>query len=395
MSPADAILDKLLARAERSRVKLSDRVIRESLKSPDNPFWTLGYDQRNALYERMRAAEKAGCVQLEWSRLGGDDRPLEGIVLSDLDRLAKFLGRATNAKNVDDAKAMLRPWLDNERVAEVIRAWESMKQVRTLGPESAADFADALKVLTITRAESMDELIARPLSTRLFGNSKRIEALIRHLDILTAESLVAPARHLHEVLGELGISKEPQPFLVAGSGTLLLAPHQVCQIVRPFIGVSNREVYGYQGAPAWVVTIENLTTFHQAARLLVGREDGLVIYTGGMPSPAWRSAFSFVIKSLPDSSKIYHWGDFDEGGFRIARVLQTTASGVGKSIRPWLMDLKSTRYNSVPSTSAIAANMARYANDCGWHDICGQLRSLEKPFTAEQEGQVVLLPDTG
>lgn len=392
MSPADDILDKLLDRAERSRVKQTVRTIRESLKSPDHLFWTLGYDQRNALYERMRAAEKASCVRLEWSRLGGDDRPLEGIVVTDLDRLAKFLGRATNTHVVDRAKTILSPWLNDDRVAEIIRAWENLKPVRTLGPDSASDFADALKVVATARSESIDELIARPLSTRLFGNSKRIEALIRHLDILTADSLAAPSRHLLEVLGELGISKEPQPFLVAGSGTLQLKPHQDCPIARPFIGVSNREVSGYQGSPAWVLTIENLTTFHQVARLLLGREDGLVIYTGGMPSPAWRSAFSAVIRNLLDSINIYHWGDFDEGGFRIAGVLQATASGVGKVIQPWLMDLTSTSNNSVPSTPSVAANMARYAANCGWHDICEQLRSLENPFTAEQEGQCISLP---
>lgn len=394
MSPADELLHKLLDRAERSRVKQTLRTIRESLKSPEHQFWSLGYDQRNGLYERMRAAEKAGCVRLEWSRLGGDDRPLEGIVVTDLDRLAKFLGRPTNTHVVDRAKAILSPWLNDDRVNEIIRAWENLKPVRTLGPDSAVDFADALKVVSTARAESMDELIVRPLSTRLFGNSKRIEALIRHLDILTADSLSAPARHLLEVLGEMGISKEPQPFLVAGSGTLHLKPDQDCPIARPFIGVSNREVSGYQGSPAWVLTIENLTTFHQVARLLVGRKDGLVIYTGGMPSPAWRSAFIAVIHNLPDSVKIYHWGDFDEGGFRIARVLQATASGVGKVIQPWLMDLTSTLNNSVPSTQPIAANMARHATNCGWHDISDQIQSLENPFTAEQEGQSIRLPDS-
>lgn len=394
MSPADEILNKLMARAERARVKQSDRVVRESLKSPDNPFWTLSYDQRNALYERMRAAEEVGCVKLEWSRLGGEDRPLEGVVLSDLDRLAQFLGRVTNARVVDEAKEMLAPWLDNERVIDVIRAWENLKSVRTLGPESAADFVDALKVVSTARAESNDELIVRPLSTRLFGNSKHIEALIRHIDILTADSLTASARHPHEVLGELGITKEPQPFLVAGAGTLKLRPNQDCPIARPFIGVSNSDISGYQGAPAWVLTIENLTTFHQAARMLVGREDGLVIYTGGMPSPVWRQAFSAVIINLPERTKIYHWGDFDEGGFRIARVLQTAALGVGKVILPWLMDVESARNKSVPSSTAIASYMANYANDCGWHDIFQQLRGLDNPFTAEQEGQIVKLPNT-
>lgn len=395
MSPADAILDKLLARAERARVKQSDRVIRESLKSPDNPFWTLSYDQKSALYERMRAAQNAGCVRLEWSKLGGEDRPLEGIIVTDLDRLAKFLGRATNFTAVDNAKAILTPWLDNDRVGEVIRAWENLKLVRTLGPESAPDFADALKIVETARAETIDELIARPLSTRLFGNSKRLEALIRLLDILTADTLTAPARHPHEVLGELGITKEPQPFLVAGAGTLHLNPDQDCTIARPFIGVSNREVSGYQGTPDWVLTIENLTTFHQAARLLVGREDGLVIYTGGMPSPAWRSAYLNVLVGIPEQCKIYHWGDFDEGGFRIARILQKTASLFCKTIEPWLMDIESTRLSKLQTTPSVAKNMARYAEECQWNQICNQILSLENPYTSEQESQTVVLPRLG
>src|SRR5690606_21024339 len=112
-----------------------------------------------------------------------------------------------------------------------------------------------------------------------------------------------------------------------------------CTIVRPYVGVAPRSVGGLTSAPAWVLTIENLTTFHLAAAALKGRQDGLVVFTGGMPSPAWVAGFIRLTGNLPHSTLFYHWGDIDVGGFRIAARLQEVAVPIGSSLQPWLMDL--------------------------------------------------------
>src|SRR5690606_9569914 len=118
-----------------------------------------------------------------------------------------------------------------------------------------------------------------------------------------------------------GLVKEPQPFLLAGTGRVLLASCDACPVVKPFVGVSNRAITSYVGSPRWILTIENLTTFHAASQALDG-DAGLVIYTAGMPSPTWCTAFQRILASLPASITVYHWGDIDPGGFRIAAYLR-------------------------------------------------------------------------
>ncbi|HLL18346.1 MAG TPA: Wadjet anti-phage system protein JetD domain-containing protein, partial [Rubrivivax sp.] len=226
----------------------------------------------------------------------------------------------------------------------------------------------------------------RALSVSLFANSKRIEQLARPLDLLTAESLSAPARHWDEVFALLGLVKEPQPFLVAGTGSIGLWSDQSCAIVKPFMGVSNKAVRAYVGSPNWVLTIENLTTFHLASQLLDGRA-GLIVFTGGMPSPSWCRAYAFLLKALPVAVPAYHWGDIDQGGFRIAAYIKEKCLG-DRPYLPWLMDTASLQGPTTPASDAVSNAMARSAAKAGWVAL-GQ--SMQ-PFCIEQEGVEVALP---
>ncbi|MBP5090744.1 hypothetical protein HUS91_35680, partial [Pseudomonas chlororaphis] len=183
-----------------------------------------------------------------------------------------------------------------------------------------------------------EDRIVRQLSVQLFGNSKRLEALSKHIDILTAETLSSPTRHWSEVFGALGLSKEPQPFLLAGVGKLRLTNQADCAILQPYLGVANTVVTGYLGTANWLLTIENLTTFHQAARVLGATPKGLILYTAGMPSPSWGQAYQRILASLPNATPVYHWSDHDEGGFRIAARIAQFAAQAGFALRPWSMD---------------------------------------------------------
>ena len=71
---------------------------------------------------------------------------------------------------------------------------------------------------------------------------------------------------------------------------------------------------------------------------MTGRTDGLVVFTGGMPSPAWVAGFRRLTERLSQSSTFYYWGDIDVGGFRIAARLREVEVSEGVSLQPWLMD---------------------------------------------------------
>jgi hypothetical protein len=386
MALAEDVLSRLLQRGERAALSGSERAIQERFSDAGSDYWRMGLSERDKTHERFLAAEKAGAVNLKWARQGGEDRPLEVVRLRDLDKLATFIGAQTAASAIARAGEILAPWLaSTPRVREILERWGALKNVRGLTPSAAGDFADALRVLDAAAASPDEDQIVRVLSARLFGDSKRIEHLVRHLDVLTGETFLATARHWDEVLSPLGLVKEPQPFLVAGAGHLLLADSEECPVVRPFVGVASKAITGYRGSPAWVLTIENLTPFHLASQLDgVGR--GLVIYTGGMPSPAWARAYRSILASLPANVPVYHWGDVDVGGFRIAAQIRRHIVG-DRSYLPWLMDASKMR-GAWEAGEGDSKEMARQIELAGWSN------QITHPigFLQEQEQLTIHLP---
>lgn len=386
MALAEDVLSRLLQRGERAALSGSERAIQERFSDAGSDYWRMGLSERDKAHERFLAAEKAGAVDLKWARQGGEDRPLEVVRLRDLDTLATFLGAQTAASAITRAGEVLAAWLERiPRVGEILERWGALKNVRGLTPSAAADFADALRVLDAAAASREEDQIVRVLSARLFGDSKRIEHLVRHLDVLTGETLLATARHWEEVLSPLGLVKEPQPFLVAGVGHLLLADSEECPVVRPFVGVASKAITGYRGSPAWVLTIENLTPFHLASQL-DGVRRGLVIYTGGMPSPAWARAYRSILASLPANVPVYHWGDVDVGGFRIAAQIRRHIVG-DRSYLPWLMDA-SKMLGAREAGEGDSKEMARQIALAGWSN------QITHPigFLQEQEQLTIHLP---
>lgn len=391
MPLADETLAHLLLRGERARLRGSDRIVRMVFSDPAAAYWRQSYEQRQQCHMRFIAAEKAGAVRLTWSRQGGEDRPLEQVRLQDVDRLASFLGTATASQSVEAAQDILTPWLEtSSRVTELLEAWTHLKQPRGFGTDSALDFADALRVLDALGRQDADDQTVRVLSRHLFQDTKRIEALSRHIDLLTAEHLSAPARQQEEVFGALGLLKEPQPFLAAGAGALILQGSRECPIAWPFVGVSNRYVTGYAGTPAWILSIENLTTFHLASQH-ADAAAGLILFTGGMPSPSWCRAYAGILESIPETVPVYHWGDIDQGGFRIAAHIASRCIR-RHAFHPWLMDAEELDEAACSDvTEVIRAGMARHARNAGWEALSRRM----PPRTLEQEGIAIRLPNGG
>jgi hypothetical protein len=389
MSLADDVLQRLLARGERARLRASDRAIRESFTSPDSLFWKQSLDERDAFHLRMRQAAASGAVALQWAKQGGDDRPLASVRLLDLDRLATYLGATTRADQAQLAARRLEHWCARyPRVGEILERWRVLKPAHGLTPDDAGDLEEALRVMDELERMGRKDQVLRAFSASFFHDSKRIESLARHLDALTCDSLGAPARPAREVFSTLGLVKAAMPFLIAGQGMLKLAAGQQCPVVTPYLGVAPDAVEGFAGTPGWVMAVENLTTFHQAADLVAQRGGGLVVYTGGMPSPSWCRAYAALLASLASDIPTYHWGDVDEGGFRIAAHIRVHCVGPQRLYQPWLMsiDARTRGARQIPLGSLQA--MQRSARRAGWLDLVDHLQA----FAIEQEALPVDLP---
>lgn len=312
---------------------------------------------------------------------------IERIDLVDVAKLAMLLGEVPHATKVQSAREVLAIRVGEHTVLlDVLSCWEKLKRVRGTGPDDAVHWAAACDVITYCRSQlsqGVIEIPVRDASARLFKDSKRIESLVPCLDALLAANIEDDARPESEVLQELGLYREQQPVRLAGN-ILVRRERGSFPLDRPYCALPPSTVQGIESTPSQVLTIENQTTFHSWARQHCD-SDVLCIYTAGMPSPAWRVMYGKLLAGLPVKTPVFHWGDVDEGGFRIAAVLSRCAAEVGHTLRPWKM-----RPADVPESQRRKASahtverMVKYASEAGWSDIAHELKKAK--FVAEQEG---------
>ncbi|WP_167285098.1 Wadjet anti-phage system protein JetD domain-containing protein [Marilutibacter alkalisoli] len=354
-------------------------------------------EAREAFHARIALAEREGAIEVERARFG-EERLLR-LRLADLDRLAAHLGIRLLSDRVGEAAAMLDTATgDWPIVASVLEAWRLGRKVRGSGPEAARDLFDATTVAGDRIHEERDERLLRRESIRLFDDSKRLERLTPWLDLLLAGDLAPSGLSREEVWASLGLRRAPQPMLVSGVGTVVLrgeATPATLPLVRPYLGLPIEAVETVAARARYVLTIENLASFHDAAAAvsLPGHADGLLIYTAGMPSPAWRALYGRILRALPTGTAVLHWGDIDEGGFRIAASLASVAADAGRPLLPWLMspsDLATRPEGCTPPTPATLRRMQHWARRAGWASLASGLEL--DPLELEQEALAPVFP---
>jgi len=313
---------------------------------------------------------------------------IERVELVDVVKLASILGKVPHAMRVQSARQALATHLGGHPVLiDVLSSWERLKKVRGTGPDVAANWVMACEVIAYCQdqvALGVAETPVRDASARLFKDSKRIEFLVPCLDVLLAGNVEDDARPEAEVLQELGLYREPQPAYLAGN-IVLRRERGAFPPDCPYGALPPSTVLGLGSMPSQVLTIENKTTFHVWARQHCD-SDVLCLYTAGMPSPAWRAMYLRLLSDLPVSTPVLHWGDVDEGGFRIAALLSRCAAESGHVLRPWKMrpaDVPDSLRRVAPTRTL--DRMVKYASEAGWSDIAHEL--AEAKLVAEQEGR--------
>ncbi len=386
MSPAQQALIRLLRSGERARSQGKS----EAVSLPMTPAKCPEYATLRTLSEietfdaEIALAVRAGAIAAERERFGEHPRLLRLQLLS-LERLGAHLGVDLLSAQVMQAAAQLAESIPAfPIVQDVLDAWTRGRQVRGHGTEAARDIADAAKAVLACRGDDTQERLLRRESVRIFRDSKRLEALSPWLDLLLTGELTASGLDNAQIWSALGLRREPQPVLVAGHGTAIL-PQTTIAMCRPYLGLPVDAVHTIETQARYVLTIENLTSFHDAARALPD-DDALLIYTGGMPSPAWRAFFARLLGSLPADCRLYHWGDIDEGGFRIAAQLAMVVNAEGRNLLPWLMspqNFDTAALDAEAPSAACLKKMTYWADKAGWQQIASALQ--QTPIRIEQE----------
>lgn len=335
--------------------------------------------------ETFLAARDAGAVTLQRDKLNPNDGLFERIDLVDVQALAQFLGRSTYADQLAQTVSQLEPLkADFPVILEVVGRWTGMAKVRGLGPQDTGAWIDATKTIRACAARSQDAIAApvREFSARLFQDSKRIEALTTQLDVLLCGSVEERPRAAAQVWQELGLFREEHPVLLAGQ-VHIARDRSTGVIDAPYMGLPAATILGVASPVIEVITIENKTTFHSEAKR---RQDEkmLLIYTAGMPSPAWRAMYERLLGSLPPTTLINHWGDVDEGGFRIAATIAAVASAAGFVLQPYGMSPEDVPLEMrVKASARTLERIHHFACAAGWSELGQAMRKAE--FVAEQE----------
>lgn len=334
----------------------------------------------------MQAARAQGAVSLTWDDPQEGNSFIKRVDLVDPRALAVFLGHTPLADVLAGAAAQFAPYLERFPVLnDVMQRWSQLRTVRTLTPASVQDWLDGVKVIDSARGVAADAISVpiREASYRIFKDSKRIEKLAGPVDVLLCGSVEAVPREPAAVWEELGLFREEHPVLLAGQ-VVVQRKRVTALLDTPYAGLPTSTVLGLAGVPSQVMTIENKTTFHSEARRRCS-EDVLIIYTAGMPSPAWRAMYGRLLRNVPAGTPVFHWGDVDEGGFRIASILARDALEAGHTLQPWRMHPDDVPPNARRKATPYILERIRYfAAAAGWSALGEAV--VEAGFTVEQEG---------
>lgn len=384
---ARSCLERLLASGEKLAAGRRSRAASLTKGDLDEYRRLTSLQRKESFESTMAAARVEGAVDLVWD--GGVTQTgfIERINLADARRLGNFLGLTLAQDKVAEAQARLATIATRFPVVhEVLQRWSELRKTRGLGPESVEDWISAARTIEFCKSFSVDQPLSLPIreaSARLFNDSKRIEKLTVPLDMLLANSIEGEARDGPSVWQELGLFREEHPVLLAGH---VVAEREgvTARLDAPYMGLPAGTVRRLVSVPKMVLTIENLTTFHSEARRR-SNEELLLIYTAGMPSPAWRAMYIRILTALPSDVPVYHWGDIDEGGFRIAATLVQDARTVGRSVQAWSMHPEDVpadlRRRATPHT---LERIRHFANAAGWTELGEAI--VAAGFTVEQEG---------
>ncbi len=255
---------------------------------------------------------------------------------NDPNRLFTFIGREKAAEVVGPIVTELaggsEPW-ESAVLEHIADAWLSKSKWRGMGAGDVAEVRLVQKIARALRSVEADQFDQRTLCSRCVGDSKYLENRWMHVfDYLFHDADQKPERSLRGLLEHFRVAKLGQPVFISGPFALNGMP------IGPsvdYLGVAegNLCLLSFVSQPAYVLSIENRTSFHRYAVETNTAKKGFIIYTGGQPSFNVQQLYRNALSQLPSEVPVFHWSDVDEGGLDIF----TTIEELSPRVLPHLM----------------------------------------------------------
>lgn len=352
LSPiARAILHALLDQHEQPQ---RQQVRRVRLTRQHYPAYFSQYDAtpRQQTNAALLELAEAGVLQLRW-RKWEERNWLEWVdlVAERADMLYPILQRTPHHEREQALRNLLARQSPRGDWHSAVLDWlrEQLASHRSVAPFDLGDpqkNADLFKLLDAV-ATLQTLTMERTLSTRLFGNSKRLEMLRPALlAILRRHAADAEVYGNDDVALLRAYHLERMPLYIPLAGPLILhtpaREHEtVCPLLdmSPFVrglalpGNTLRDARIAACEAKVLITVENGTSFQELLAVRPGAF--LVICTGGFASPSLITLLQHIRMVRPDLL-LLHWGDLDAGGLRILQHLRMHLDVV----LPLMMDMQ-------------------------------------------------------
>lgn len=350
------ILGKLLDRYESSLLYTGKNQVHITIAVPIQKSTLPEYFDESSLkydliHEQLEALEELGYIRLVWkNKKRGHILEKCELVVEQVPQIYAMLKRTPRkekecailriCQKYEGKAAELDRFLS--WLADRIRMGESVRKYVDLDePEKFSGLCELVyRILT-----NQSECFLRQFSIQYFHDSKAAESEIEKAARIVMDFSGDDKWNgvsCDELLEEYNIYRNPSWTMLKGDGAFQIVDRnaEFLMDIRLFsggIGISNRDMermqWSREHVPGRIVTIENLTSFHQWDS---SDADGewLCIYLGGYHNQVKRQFLKNLYRAYPEA-EYYHFGDLDCGGFRIWKDLRQKT---GIPFVPMLMD---------------------------------------------------------
>lgn len=291
--------------------------------------------QFDVIHQQLEVLEENGYVRLVWkNKKRGHILEKCELVVEYADAAYQMLHRKPKSRKEDEILKICEQYygkvwgLDNflNWVVSRISSGETVrKYVDSDAPQEFRKLCELIfRILT-----NKDECFLRQFSIRYFHDSKLAEKEIGKAAHIIAEFCGLNGLQTEEILEEYNIYRNPSWLMMKGNASFFRQNVEVTSRIdlSAFcggIGISNQDIEQItwnRNAPIdWVVTIENLTSFHQFACPQMKDKHILIMYLGGYHNRMKRE-FLKKLYATYSNAEYVHFGDIDCGGFRIWKDL--------------------------------------------------------------------------
>lgn len=370
------ILNQLLDKYERSLTFKNENTKKQSFSleiSKVFPKYSDDFDLFQKLNSEIEDLCKKNFISLKKEK-NQDLVKSVSLNLEKIDEIYTFLNRVPRKNEQENLLKILCKFENPEKKDSILYSFIQNQKERIVKNQNVEFFDNENKdfdsfkdiLLAIQKIEENEtEIFIRDFSISIFGDSKRLEKIKSSI-----ESILKNYGEIEsdDILAEFNILKTPTYVFVKGNA-LIHFKSQILNLseLSGDIGLSTqtlKEIEKIEVLGERVITIENLTTFHDFEQ-----NEDFIIYLAGFHNSVKRDFLKKIFETN-NQKKYFHFGDIDAGGFYIFEHLKNKTSIPFEKMNMDIETLKKFKEKTKSLTKEDVKRLSKLSENAEYKEIC-------------------------